>query len=112
MSSLLRLKLDRRFGLVAAAALLPLAVASAQERPRTYLEIGLDPVAVVTRPLGSLTSVRGTTPCAETYDGTTRVNLGVLAWLGYVLDGSDHAFGAFALRSIRLSAGVDDISSR
>lgn len=100
--------------MAAAAAMLALVGAPrlrAQEPIAPYLEIGLDPAAVVTRPVGSLPSVRGSLPCRETYEGTTRVNLGVLGWLGWVLDGTVHPLGTLALRSVRLSAGVEELST-
>jgi len=98
---------------LAAAALVLAAsmTAVAQEPVAPYLEIGLDPAAVVTTPIGSLSSVRGSLPCRESYEGATQVNLGVLAWVGWVLDARHRALGDIGVRSLRLSAGIEDISS-
>jgi outer membrane protein OmpA-like peptidoglycan-associated protein len=85
--------------------------ALAQEPVAPYFEIGLDPAAVVTSPIGTLRSVRGSLPCRETYEGSTRVNLGVLGWLAWVLDGRPRPLGELTIRSLRLSAGIDDLSS-
>jgi outer membrane protein OmpA-like peptidoglycan-associated protein len=98
-------------GVIAALIGIFLADARAQVPAAPYFEIGLDPVATVTRPLGTLVSVRGTEPCSESYDGSTRVNLSLLGWIGYVLDGGDHGLGSFTIRSLRLSAGLEDLSS-
>jgi outer membrane protein OmpA-like peptidoglycan-associated protein len=102
----------RRAAVTAAlAAAAMVGVAHAQQKAAPYFEVGVDPFAVVTRPVGSLTSIRSSAPCRETYDGTTRVNPGVLGFVGWVIDGSAQGIGSFEVRGLRLAAGFDDISS-
>ena len=88
-----------------------LASAVAQQPATPYIEIGVDPAALVTRPLGTLESVRGTAPCSETYESTTLVNPSLLVRASYVLDNHDHPLGAVTLRGLRLSLGIDDLTS-
>lgn len=94
---------------VSIATLAQVAVAQQPEAP--FFEVGIDPAALVTRPTGSLVSVRGATPCSEEYEPTTRVNPSILARVAYVLDNVERPMGSVALRGIRLSVGFDDLSS-
>lgn len=85
-----------------------------QDRPDTAgptVEFAFDPVALMTLPIGSLVSIRGSVPCSPTFASTPSVNLGLGAHGSYILDRTSPFGGGFRLRAITLSASYDDISS-
>lgn len=75
-----------------------------------HLEFGIDPAAILTLPLGSPTSIRGTQPCSEQFAGMSRVNPSIGLFGTYVLPNRADGIGS-GLRAIRLGVGLDDVSS-
>lgn len=78
------------------------------ETPIPYLEFGVAPMTVYSRPIGTLESIRGSVPCSNSYNSGSNVNFGFLLW-GALLLHQDGSSGM--IRSIRFSAGYDDIST-
>lgn len=74
-----------------------------------YLEFVLSPDAVMTFPLGTLESIRGSVPCSPTFEASPGANPGFSLRIGYVLRGGLEK--SLWLRGVSLVAGVDDISS-
>lgn len=98
--------------LIAIHALLLSVAAVAQEtfpEDDPYLEFALEPAAVMTLPLGSLESIRGSIPCSPTFAAATGVNPGFALRIGYVVRGGLEE--SLWLRGVSLVAGFDDISS-
>jgi len=88
-------------------------VASAQEtspRDDSHFEFGIDPAVVITRPIGTLDAILGVPPCSDGYRPAGSVNLGGFLWTDWVLSRRSLDSGLF-LRGVRLSVGIDDISS-
>ncbi len=110
----------RPFAGIPIALLAFLATAHAQQEgissesaaAEPYLEIGADPVAVMTLPLGSLESIRGSVPCSPTFAAAPSVNLGAGLRVSYLLRGDTLSGTRPFLRAISLAAGYDDLSSR
>lgn len=75
-----------------------------------HFEFGVDPSIVITRPIGTLESVRGIAPCSDSYRPAGSVNLGGAIWANWILNKRSIDSGLF-LRGLRLSVGIDDISS-
>ncbi len=103
------MRLSSGIPIIAAFLLLP-ATLPGQESGSisdSYLELGLDPAAVMTLPLGTLESIRGSVPCSPTFAASTSVNLGLSARLGYIFS-HDTAQRPF-LHGVSFVAGYDDL---
>lgn len=89
------------------------SVCLSQEVRRGSVEIAIEPRAVVTIPVGSLKSIRGSVPCSNTFSPVLSVNPGLGLRLTWVVD--QHELGSLPplrLRGITVAAGWDDITSR
>jgi outer membrane protein OmpA-like peptidoglycan-associated protein len=76
-----------------------------------YLEVAVDPVALMTLPIGSLESVRGNPPCSPRFSPATSVNLGLTLRGSMVFDPHRADTEGFRARALSFSLGYDDISS-
>jgi outer membrane protein OmpA-like peptidoglycan-associated protein len=75
------------------------------------IEIGLLPTAIATKPIGSLTTINGSMPCADEFQSQLGINPGVSLWGSYVFSGDSLTHG-FRIRAIRMRAGYADLSSQ
>ncbi len=74
-----------------------------------HFEIAIDPVALMTLPIGSLASVRGSIPCSPLVAPAARLNAGISARAAYIIGDPDtHSAG---LRGLSISVGYDDLTS-
>lgn len=116
-----RTDLFRMRALAFAAWLCMLAPLAATAQPTTKpepsgtvrigtFELLVEPSAVVTMPVGSLFSIRGSVPCALGFAGRTQLN-GAIGLGAALVTRRSPPGGSFGLRDIRLSIGLDDISS-
>jgi outer membrane protein OmpA-like peptidoglycan-associated protein len=83
---------------------------SAQEYT-SAIEIGLLPAAIATIPVGALTTINGSTPCADEFASQLGVNPGVSLWGSYAFSRDSLKHG-FRISAIRIRAGYADMSSQ
>lgn len=98
---------------LACALLSPSATDAQDERTRAasgFVEIGVDPAAVMTLPIGELLSIKGSDPCSRLLGASTSVNFGIGGRLGYVLH-NDMITPGLRFRAIGLALGYDDLFS-
>lgn len=83
------------------------------ETGRVAYEVAIEPSAVLTAPIGSIESVRGSLPCSNTFGAALSVNPAFGIRVTWVTDTRELAtLASFRLRGLSISGGWDDLSSR
>jgi|GEM_PF-2143554 len=74
-----------------------------------YVEFAVDPVALMTLPVGALESLRGTIPCSPLVEPATRFNAGIAARAACIIGDPDAR--SAGLRALSIAVGYDDLTS-